>query len=189
MSTSSIPFRLRSAAGTVEAGLVRNNHPVELGCGLLDASVPAAAASGFPVCTARVQHPAQGYAAACGWIQFVRSTDGGPGFALDPLALFRGIDTPYAFFGIRPIFFDAPFRAGAEDLDWLAYTFLCFSPDAVMSRRVHAAIGFSWGFQRRDGQFTFIHPVHVAPAAWDERLPLLRATFPSWTFASGFRED
>lgn len=66
MSTSSIPFRLRSAAGTVEAGLVRNNHPVELGCGLLDASVPAAAASGFPVCTARVQHPAQGYAAACG---------------------------------------------------------------------------------------------------------------------------
>lgn len=189
MSHTSIPFRLRAAAGTIEAGLVRNNHPVELGCGLLDASVPAAAAFSFPVCTARIEHPAQGYAAACGWIQLVRSSDGGPGFTVDPLAMLRGIDTPYAFFGIKPVLFDAPFRAGAEDLDWLAYSFLCFSPDAVMSRRVHAAIGFSWGFRRRAGLFTFTVPVHVGPAAWDERLPALRDAYPSWTFAPGFRED
>src|SRR5687768_42614 len=118
--SASIPFRLRSAAGTVEVDLVPNNHPVELGCGLLAGSVPARAAYGFPVCTATIRHPAQGYAAACGWIQLVRSSDGGPGFELDPLALFRGIDTPYAFFGVKPVLFDAPFRPGSEDLEWEA---------------------------------------------------------------------
>jgi hypothetical protein len=57
-----------------------------------------------------------------GWIQLVRSTDGETPdeYELDPLALFRHVDTPYAFFGIKPELFDAPFREHRRSIRWQA---------------------------------------------------------------------
>ncbi len=31
-------------------------------------------------------------------------------------------------------------------MDWEAHSFLCISPDAVLTRQVQAIAGFSWGF-------------------------------------------
>jgi len=42
--------------------------------------------------------------------------------------------------------FDAPSRGSRDDLDWEAHSFLCVSPDAVLTPRVQAITGFSWGF-------------------------------------------
>jgi hypothetical protein len=31
-------------------------------------------------------------------------------------------------------------------MDWQAHSFLCISPDAILTRQVQAIAGFSWGF-------------------------------------------
>jgi hypothetical protein len=31
-------------------------------------------------------------------------------------------------------------------MTWQAHSFLCIAPDAVLTRRVQAIAGFSWGF-------------------------------------------
>src|SRR5262249_7446322 len=132
----------------------------------------------------------RGYAAAFGWIQLVCSTDdpsSRTAFEPDPLALLRDVNTPYAFFGIKPTLFDAPFRTDRADLRWRAQSFLCFSPNAVTNKQVHAATGFSWGFHLRSGEFSFHSPRELAAGDWDDHLPLLSTRYPSWTFHPGFR--
>jgi hypothetical protein len=184
-----IAFDLRGHIGQVEVAIEPNREPAELGCGLLSDEIHADAAVGFPVCTATIRYERTGYAAAFGWIQLVRSTDdpsNGQAFELDPLALLRGVDTPYAFFGIKPALFDAPFRSSYADLDWQAHTFLCFSPDAVMTKTVCAVTGFSWGFRLRDGGFTFQGPAELPPVEWTGHVTTLSAMFPAWTFQPGF---
>jgi hypothetical protein len=77
----------------------------------------------------------------------VCSTDSAPDrFEMDPIALYQQIPTPYAWFGIRPELFDAPCRDSRCDMTWQAHSFLCIAPDAVLTRRVQAIAGFSWGF-------------------------------------------
>jgi hypothetical protein len=179
------PFSLRGTTGQVEVVIEPNQDPSELGCDLLSDQVDVAVAVGFPVCTATVRYERSGYAAALGWIQLVRSTDGassGRAFELDPLALLRGVDTPYAFFGIKPTMFDAPFRGDLADLDWQAHTFLCFTPDAVMTKTVCVATGFSWGFQLQDGAFIFRGPDLLSRQEWTGHTAMLAEAFPTWTF-------
>jgi hypothetical protein len=89
-----------------------------------------------------VAYQAQGYAAVFGWTQMVRSTDSAPDrFEMDPIALYQQILTPYAFFGIRPELFDAPSRESRYDMTWEAHSFLCISPDAVLTRHVQGPRG------------------------------------------------
>jgi hypothetical protein len=190
VNPSAIPFELRGSTGVIEVVIDANQSPAELGCGLLSSEVSADLAIGFPVCTAKIQYERDGYAAALGWIQLVRCTDGasnGDVFELDPLALLRDVDTPYAFFGVKPILFDAPFRTNHVDLDWQADSFLCFSPDAVMTKQVHAVAGFSWGFRLEDDDFSFQAVQALAPDDWNGHLSTLTTMFPSWTFRPGFR--
>jgi hypothetical protein len=185
-----LPFALRGLPGRLDIAVEANHDPERFGCGLLADDIDARAAEGFPVCTATIRYDRDGYAAAFGWIQLVRSTDdptGGAEFDLDPLALLCDVETPYAFFGVKPLLFDAPFRATRDDLRWQAHTFLCFAPDAVMSKVVHATTGFSWGFDLTGGRFTFDVPRPLSPAEWDAQLPRLTDSYPSWTFVSGFR--
>jgi hypothetical protein len=67
----------------------------------------------------------------------VRSTDSAPDkFEMDPIALYQQIPTPYAWFGVRPELFDAPSRDSRYDMTWEAHSFLCVSPDAVLTRHV-----------------------------------------------------
>jgi hypothetical protein len=145
------------------------------------------AARGFPVCWATVDYPAQGYAAVFGWTQLVRSTDSDPDrFEMDPIAIYQEVATPYAWFGIRPELFDAPSRDSRYNMAWEAHSFLCVSPDAVMTRQVQAITGFSWGFTIKNQSFTFAPPVALGSQAWDSHLGLLRASYPAWAFDSGY---
>lgn len=188
MATTDIPFGLRGQPALLRVDVRRNDDPVRLGCDLLDPNLPGNAAEGFAVCEATVETALSGYAAAFGWIQVVRSTDdssGGTAFDLDPLALFRDIPTPFAFFGIKPVLFDAPFREQRHDLRWEAETFLCVVPDAVMSRSVHPVVGFRWGFALRDGALSLRDTTPLDGAAWAPHVALLAAAYPTWAFAPG----
>jgi hypothetical protein len=130
-----------------------------------------------------VTYPADGYAAISGWTQLVRSTDAATSdFEMDPIAIYEEVGTPFAWHGTRPELFDAPCRASREDMTWECRSYLCISPDAVLSRRVPAVAGFSWGFTiaRRDVTVTRATP--LGSAAWDGHLGLLRARYPAWTF-------
>jgi hypothetical protein len=96
------------------------------------------------------------------------------------------VATPYAWYGLRPEFFDAPSREARYDMDWLAHAFLCVSPDAVLTPRVQAIAGFSWGFTITGADISFVPPAALGPGDWDGHLALLTATYPGWTFDAGF---
>jgi hypothetical protein len=134
--TLRVPFSLRGISGLISVSVTPNTDPGAIGYSLLTGGLPVDAARGFPVCRATVTYPAQGYAAMFGWTQMVRSADSAPGrFEMDPIALYQQIPTPYAWFGVTPELFDAPSRESRHDMTWEARSFLCVSPDAVLTRR------------------------------------------------------
>jgi len=143
MDAKSIPFTLRGVSGQIHVSLVINDDPLRYGCDLLDPDLPPDAAQGYPICRAEIEHDADGYAAAMGWVQLVRSTDAAPEFEMDPLALFRQVASPFAFFGIKPTMFDAPFRDEKYDCTWRAETFLCAILDGVMSQHAQPLAGLA----------------------------------------------
>jgi hypothetical protein len=182
-----IPFSLRGISGLIAVAVTRNTDPDAIGYSLLTGGLPTDAARGFPVCRATVTYPAEGYAAMFGWTQMVRSTDSTPDkFEMDPIALYQQIPTPYAWFGVRPELFDAPSRDSKYAMTWEARSFLCVSPDAVLTRQVQAIAGFSWGFTINQQDITFARPATLGPQAWDSHLDLLRTDYPGWIFDSGY---
>ena len=82
---------------------------------------------------------------------------------------------------------DAPSRESRYDLNWEAHSFLCVSPDAVLSQHVRAIAGFGWGFTITSGHITRTRPTALGPEAWDSHLGLLRASSPKWVFDAGYR--
>ena len=177
-----IPFTLRGTAGHVDISITANTNPDAIGYSLLFEGRAPDSRSGFPICRARVTYPRDGYAAVFGWTQMVRSTDQTEQFEMDPIAIYADVATPYAWFGVKPEAFDAPSRPSLDDMVWEAHCFLCVSPDAVLTRRVQAVCGFSWGFTVEAEQIRFAEPEVLAAEAWEARLDLLRASYPSWTF-------
>jgi hypothetical protein len=182
-----IPFTLRGITGLISVSVTGNTDPDAIGYSLLSGGLPTDAARGFPVCRATVTYPAQGYAAMFGWTQMVRSTDSAPDrFEMDPIALYQQIPTPYAWFGVRPELFDAPSRDSRYDMTWEAHSFLCVSPDAVLTRHVQAIAGFSWGFAINRQDITFASPAALGAAIWDTHLELLSTSYPEWIFDNGY---
>jgi len=182
-----IDFSLRGIGGHIDAAISPNTDPAALGYLLLSGGVPVDFARGFPVCRATVTYPADGYAAIFGWTQMVRSTDAATSdFEMDPIAIYNDVDTPFAWYGTRPELFDAPSRSSRRDMDWECHSYLCISPDAVMSRRVQAVAGFSWGFTVAGDGISFAGPDQLGPASWDGHLGLLRNSYPSWAFDDGY---
>jgi hypothetical protein len=139
-----------------------------------------------------VECPARGYGAVFGWLQLVRSTDkhsAGRSFEMDPKALYAEVATPFCWFGVKPTLVDAPFRWRDTSLESTAHSFLCFSPTAVVTREVHAAVGFSRGFTVTDGDID-VHPVQRLYAdVWDGHLRLLRSQYLEWTWWEGYHND
>jgi len=134
-----IAFSLRGTGGLIAVAVTRNADPGAIGYSLLSHGQPVDFARDFPVCRATVTYPADGYAAVFGWTQMVRSTDSASaGFEMDPIAIYRDVATPYAWYSVRPELFDAPSRGPGDDLDWEAHSFLCVSPDAVITPHVQA---------------------------------------------------
>jgi hypothetical protein len=185
--TLRIDFSLRGISGHVDVSISPNADPSKLGYLLLTGGLPVDFARGFPVCRATVTYPADGYAAIFGWTQLVRSTDAATSdFEMDPIAIYKEVGTPFAWYGTRPELFDAPSRDSRQDMTWECQSYLCVSPDAVVSRRVQAVTGYSWGFTIAGGDITFIRAAPLGPAAWDAHLALLHASYPAWTFDGGY---
>ena len=174
-----VEFAWAGARGHVTVAVAVNSDPEALGC--------RPAARGFPYCSASISHPARGYAAALGWIQLVRSTDGSSGgewFEMDPFEPLGRVDHPFAFFGFLPTLFDGPSRDPIRDMDWTAHSFLCHLGE--QEREAHAILGFSWGFVVRDGTITPSGPDALGSQDWDAHRPVLVREHPTWSFASGF---
>jgi hypothetical protein len=179
-----LDFRLLDAAGSVEVTVEPNTNPEALGCPPF--------ARDFPVCTATVAYAGQGYRAALGWLQLVRSTDGitgGKEFELDPFEPLGRSSHPFCFFGFAPVLFDAPARRSREDMDWGAESFLCFVPIDSGMRETRAILGFSWGFAIRAGSISLAPPSSLAATEWDKHQKLLRREHPAWAFAKGYRNE
>jgi hypothetical protein len=173
-----LPFDMHGAPGLVAVAVEVNDDPEALGC--------RPAARGFPYCSATVSHPARGYAAALGWIQLVRSTDGlsgGNEFDMDPYEPLGPVAHPFAFFGFLPALFDAPSRDPVVDMDWLAHSFLCRLTAAGAGREISALAGFAWGFSIRAGDIARCGPEALGGGAWDSHRPLLAREYPEWSFA------
>jgi len=171
-------------AGRVLVTYATNEDPRRWGYHLLGLDFDTEAARGFPVIEARVEYPAEGYAAYLSWIQVVRYWIGGhsePTVIVDVAPQMREARMPYLSFGIQPVLFDAP--AFVEtNVTWRAWSFLTFTPDCVMTSVVEPACGFRWGYDLIGGVPT---PIELLPAGLVEWLDVreeLRSRFPEWTF-------
>lgn len=180
-----ITFALRGIEGLVSVTYSRNDQPDLVGS--------VAEASGFPMCHATVDYPAQGYDAVLGWVQLVRSDDNtsqGRGFESDPLGFLGDVPHPFCWIGLSPGMFDAPSRAPRRDLDWTAHSFLCV-PHGITDGKpeVHALLGFGWGFRIRNEEIHLVPPAPLGATEWDQHVEVLAARFPSWRFIGGFHKD
>jgi hypothetical protein len=182
-----LPFLLRGLDGAVEVSVTENTHPSSIGYPLIRAGDAVEYARGFPVCRADVSYPAEGYAAVFGWIQVVQSTDGpSPNFEVDPIEIYQEVSTPFAWYGLKPRLFDAPSRETRGSVHWRARSFLCVSPDAVVTRQAQAIAGFGWGFNISNGEIEICQPSILEATDWNEHRALLIASYPSWKFGDGF---
>jgi hypothetical protein len=103
-------------------------------------------------------------------------------FEADPLEILGDLDLPFGFYGVRPTLFDAPSRQDRRQLDWLAHSFLCISPGAVMERAVRPVAAFQWGFQLSNGRISLVPPSELALTEWDAHRGLLAPAYPGWRF-------
>jgi hypothetical protein len=181
-----IAFDLHAMRGEVRVDIRPSHGCVDTRLDLLDPELPPEAGVGLPVCTARVTFDGAGYDSVMGWVQFVRSTDSSTPteFELDPVPLLRDADVPYAFFGMTPTLFDAPYREPRSALTWTARSYLAVTPDAVMSRRALPVAAFTWGFRISEGEVTIDPPAELSVVTWAEHVPLLNRTFPNWDFGA-----
>ncbi|HZT84898.1 MAG TPA: hypothetical protein VE984_05700 [Gaiellaceae bacterium] len=126
--------------------------------------------------SATVELGAEGYAAILGWLQVVWMNDDVI-FDRAPQLLDTGF--PYVTFGPRPEFFDAP-STTVDPVTWRARTFLCASPDALMTKVIESLTGFTWGYDREG---CTVSPVGLARASaddWDAVRAALAETLPEW---------
>jgi hypothetical protein len=149
--------------------------------------------TGFPTLLADVEPQARGYENWLGWIQLVneRSPDGRPVSSdHDPIWFLRGKDVPYGAVGYAPRFFDAPSRPARKAVLWEADLFLCTVPsvsaaDGQPETPVEPLAGVRWGFRidADGGEPASLAPRWTGDWAWASWVPILRKSFPTWSFA------
>lgn len=188
LETTTIPFSLRGVPGEIHVDYGVNEDPVRWGYDVLGPQFTPEAARGFPVIQASVQCARQGYAAEMAWIQIVRYTihdTGEEETVFDAAPQMGDMEMPFMAFGVRPTMFDAP-MTDAKDVTWDADTFLVHTPDAVLSRVIHATCGFKWGYRVVSHQISLVPVVVADESDWDRNLASLRARYPSWSFGTSW---
>lgn len=175
---------MRELDGRVRVAYGVNDDPARWGFHLLGLEADLDVARGFPVIEAAVEYPAEGYAAYFGWVQVVRfwvEDRVEPTVIVDVAPQLSEARMPYLAFGVRPVLFDAPAFA-AQNVVWRAWSFLTYTPDALMTRAVEPACGFRWGYDLHAGT---PHPVELLASGRKEWLDVreeLRVRLPEWTF-------
>jgi hypothetical protein len=187
-----LPFRLRGIAGRVRIMYGTNDDPTRWGYHVLGLNYDIEVARGFPVVEATVEYEAEGYAAILGWVQAVRYSLG------DKTEITRVVPDvapqlaearmPYLAFGIRPVMFDAPSIEGVADAEWRAWSFLTYSPDALMTPNIEPLCGFTWGYDLRDAVPESKPLEVVGRGEWLDVREELRAALREWTFGGGESE-
>lgn len=174
-----IPFRARNGSGQVTVTVGEQTDPTTVG--------QVSDAGGFPFCRASVDFSLDGYDGFVGWIQLNGiKTDphSERAFEIDPLEVFGGVESPFAFYGLSPELFDAPYSSDrSRYVDWLFHSFLCVAPTRPMAREAEAVLGFSWGFIMAGGDVAIVQPKLLQPADWSGHVHVLSELFPSWTFS------
>ncbi len=179
-----LPFQVRHVNGRVQIRYSGNDDPLRWGYHLLGLEFDIDVARGFPVIEARVDYPAEGYAAVMSWIQVARYWVGPqeePTVVVDVAPQMRAARMPYISFGIRPTLFDAP-AFTEQNVVWRAWSFLTYTPDALMTPVVEPACGFRWGYDVREHA---PQPTELVPASRDEWLGIrteLTGRYPEWSF-------
>jgi hypothetical protein len=88
-------------------------------------------------------------------------------------------------FGVLPSLFDAP-SITSTGVTWDASSFLVYTPDAVMTRVVHAICGFTWGYRMEDGSIELVSPTKADEADWTVCMAGLTEHYPRWDFGSSW---
>jgi hypothetical protein len=141
---------------------------------------------GMPVCTASVEFSARGYRALLGWVQLVREPSAAGGFEIDPFDLFADSGAPFAWYGIRPVLFDAPSRWRSGVVQWQAHSFLTIGPWDVDRRLVVPLVGFAWGYDQDSEDRLQLSPVRLlGPADWNSHRHYMAKRYPAWKFSDG----
>jgi hypothetical protein len=90
-------------------------------------------------------------------------------------------NTPYAFWGFRPLFFDAPSTPQAG-IRWVAEAFLATSPDALMTKTVLPVCGFRWGYATTQEPPELLALEPIGAEAWQAARAVLTERYPAWDF-------
>ncbi|MEO3742879.1 hypothetical protein [Plantactinospora sp. B5E13] len=164
--------------GRVTVEVVPNTDPVTIGKDERD--------HGMPVCTASVEFSARGYRSLLGWVQLVREPGTTDRFEVDPFDLFADSSAPFAWYGFRPVLFDAPSRWRSGVVRWRAHTFLTIGPWDIDRRLVVPLVGFSWGYRQDPEEPPRLSPLRLlGPTDWDSHRAYLAERYPTWTFGEG----
>ena len=185
-----LPFELRGFSGSVHVHAGVNDDPRRWGYHFLglDFGDGLDGALGFPVVEATVRFDAEGYAAELGWIQIVAQSK--PGSAdvdliCDAPPHMRSLAMPFMSFGVRPTMFDAPADDAQPNLAWGATAFLTYTPDLLMSKVIGPVCGFSWGFDKQEGDVASRPVTAAGRPEWHAFASSLRPLYPEWTFLAG----
>jgi hypothetical protein len=180
-------FSLRDIDGRVDIAYGINDDPARWGFQLFGDDWDSEVARGFPVVEARLTYPAEGYAAILGWIQVVSLIAKDDPAAEtewivpDVAPQYREANMPYLAFGIEPVLFDAPAN-DAPNVEFLARTFLTYTPDCLLTPVVEPLCGFTWGYDVEQGTVRAKELRVSAFDDWVEVRRLLRIRLPTWTF-------
>ncbi|MFY1696440.1 MULTISPECIES: hypothetical protein [unclassified Solwaraspora] len=173
-----IYFDFDGDQGRVSVEVVPNDDPVAVG--------KSERELGMPVCTASVEFSARGYRSMLGWVQLVSEPSTADRFEIDPFDLFADSTAPFAWYGFRPVLFDAPSRWRAGAVQWRAHSFLTIGPWDLDRRLVVPLVGFAWGYEQDpQDRLRLLQLRLLGPADWDSHRPYMIEKYPAWKFSDG----
>ena len=137
---------------------------------------------GYPIIHAAVSSPqSRTYASLYGWVQITSEGEGK--WEIDLYPMFKDVNSPFSIWGAEPTLVDAPSRPpGMKQLDWHARSFLCYTPDAAMTKHVVPILALEWGFWIEDYKPLVKSLQKLDVSYWNEHLELFRGSFPDWLF-------
>lgn len=136
---------------------------------------------GYSIVRGTVSFPhSRAYASIYDWIQ-ITNTRGEP-WVMDNYPMFEDSTSPFMYWGSEPTLIDAPNRSNVEKYDWTARSFLCYTPDVGMTKRVVPIMAFEWGFWIENYKPYVKELRQPEVSCWNPHLEVLRGRYPKWTF-------